>query len=109
MEVQKIVIASKKGQIVVRISDILYVESANKVQLVHIASNIIEAKHNMNYFEENLPEDEFIRSHRCYLVNGRCIARVASDEIEMDNGDILPISRRCVHEIQDFFRRLNVE
>ncbi|MCD8023862.1 MAG: LytTR family DNA-binding domain-containing protein, partial [Lachnospiraceae bacterium] len=62
MESQKIQISAKEGQLLLRTGDILYVESSNKVQLVHIANKVLEARHNMSYFESKLPKDVSIRS-----------------------------------------------
>lgn len=107
IESQKIIVSYDNYKISIRTNDILYVESSNNIQLLHTASGILKAKFHMSYFEEHLPEEEFIRSHRCYIINVRCVVRITANEVEMENGDCLPISRRRIREIQYLFRRLN--
>lgn len=53
--------------------------------------------------------EEFAFCHRSYLVNLRRISRVGKQDIVMDNGAVVPVSRRLYHEINDKFIRAFVE
>lgn len=53
--------------------------------------------------------EEFAFCHRSYLVNLRRISRVGKQDIVMDNGALVPVSRRLYHEINDKFIRAFVD
>lgn len=54
-------------------------------------------------------QEEFAFCHRSYLVNLRRISRVGKQDIVMDNGALVPVSRRLYHEINDKFIRAFVD
>jgi DNA-binding LytR/AlgR family response regulator len=51
------------------INDIFYVESIKDYLTVHTSSGNIVAKHTISAFERLLPEKEFIRIHRSFIVS----------------------------------------
>lgn len=106
IDASRILLRAGGQDLAVRTREILYVESADKRQLVHLPQRTLEVKHNMRYFEERLPRPEFVRIHRCYVVNCLCISSVVPWEVTLDNGERLPVSRRSLEEVQTVFRRL---
>lgn len=105
---QRLLLQCDDGEMVVRVRDIQYIESANKRQLVYLMNQVLAVRHTMQYFEEHLPKDEFTQTHRCYYVNCRCISYISSSEVVLDSGHRLPVSRGRLTEVQTLFRRLNV-
>lgn len=57
-------------------------------------------KNNASYYgamkdlEKNLPSRRFWEIHKSYVINSGYVIRFAADEVEMVNGDILPISQK---------------
>ena len=43
----------------------------------------------------------FIQTHRSYLVNMRFIKMVRTNEVELDNGQILSVSRDKVQDVRE--------
>jgi two-component system, LytTR family, response regulator len=51
------------------ISDIIYVESVKDYLTIHSTSGDIVAKHTISSFENLLPQNEFVRIHRSFIVS----------------------------------------
>ena len=47
-----------------------------------------------------LPERQFISCHRSYLVNLEHIAYIRSRELELTTGEVLPVSKYRLDELQ---------
>lgn len=92
----------------VQIRDILYFESVErKIRIVTITGEIIYYGKIADILSE-LQQYRFLAIHRSYVVNYSHILKFKNDEMEMSNGDILPISRKkmaIVKEIQLRYER----
>ena len=55
----------------IKIQDILYVETKNRKTIIHTISSIVETSKNLQYIEDKLHDecDFFIRTHRACIVN----------------------------------------
>lgn len=53
--------------------------------------------------EARLPECQFIFCHRSYLVNLEHIAYIRSRELKLTNGEVLPVSRYRLENLQKRF------
>ena len=73
---------------------ILYLEALNKMLTIHTERQTVTVRRSLSALEETLPP-QFVRCHRAYLVNQRCITHIAFSDMSLTvtNGDILPISR----------------
>ncbi|MEZ5345347.1 MAG: LytTR family DNA-binding domain-containing protein [Pyrinomonadaceae bacterium] len=69
-------------------SDILYIESVKDYIKIHTNSGSLVVKHTLSSFEEELPEDFFIRIHRSYIVNLKHITAYTAHDIEIDSEEI---------------------
>jgi DNA-binding LytR/AlgR family response regulator len=72
------------------IGEIIYVESVKDYLTIHTLSGDIIAKHTMSAFEPLLPENEFVRIHRSFLVSIGKIKGFNAHDIEIGNKE-LPI------------------
>ena len=52
---------------------------------------------------KNILNDEFIFCHRSYIVNLRFVRSIGKNEINLDSGGIIPLSRRLYKEVNDKF------
>ncbi len=82
---------------VIQVSDIRFIESQDDYVLVHCSKGDFLKEKTMSYFEKNLPE-EFLRIHRCYIVNIQCIDKVELYEkdthlVTLKTGEKLRASR----------------
>lgn len=76
----------------VRISDIVYLESAGEYVRLHIdGSPTITTLFRLKNMEATLPSDSFMRVHRSYIVNLRRMAGYAKGRIFFDSDEYVPL------------------
>lgn len=93
---RQIVLKSEYRNVSVPIDSILYVESIDNYVRVHLADgSSVLSKMALRTIEEQLPQEEFVRIHRSYLV-ARCrISSFSRSEVTLSkDGKVLPIGRK---------------
>lgn len=60
---------TKGGTDMVRVNDIIYIETASRQTLVHTLASCYATYHPLQYFASLLPPDDFLRLHKSYIVN----------------------------------------
>ena len=83
---------------IIPVHDVLYLEAADDYVKVHTPEGYFLKNKTMNHFEQALDGQQFVRSHRSYIVNVQQITRI--DPYEKDNhvavlrsGLKVPVSR----------------
>lgn len=90
---KQLIIFHKNDRRIINLSDILYCEVINRKINLHLSDgNTIEYYGKISELEQGLGR-EFFKSHRSYLVNLKYIAGYNSNEITLDSGEKLPLSR----------------
>lgn len=75
--------------------DVLYVESLNRTRFIHLADGeTIQINMTLANVVETLPRDQFMYCHRSIAVNLDRVGAVNLDELVMEDGSRVPISRR---------------
>lgn len=75
--------------------DVLYVESLNRTRFIHLADGeTIQINMTLANVVETLPRDQFMYCHRSIAVNLDRVSAVNLDELVMEDGSRVPISRR---------------
>lgn len=94
----------------IAVNDICYLESENnKVNIVFAKTKeVISVYNRLDEFEQMLLSNSFIRSHKSFLVNFLYIEKYENDRFELDDGTIIPISRKNKDKVKEsFFNFLN--
>jgi len=89
---------SDKKMVKVFLKDILYIESLASYVQVHTTERKITCYKKISEFEEKLPQDQFLRVHRSFLVAIRHVAAYTSAHIEIADQEI-PIGRNYKNEV----------
>lgn len=76
----------------IELTDILYAESIGNYVCIHTEGKKIMAYLTMKSLEAQLPQQDFIKIHQSYLVNGSRIEAIEGNEIRLGS-TALPISR----------------
>ena len=83
---------------IISVHDILYLEAADDYVKIYTQEGYFLKNKTMSYFEQSLDGQQFVRSHRSYIVNVQQITRI--DPYEKDNhvailrsGTKVPVSR----------------
>lgn len=74
--------------------DIIYIEAFAHYIEVNTTKGKYITKKSISTIEKELDEKNFIKCHRSYIVGLRYIKRIGTSELELDNGNVIPISRR---------------
>jgi DNA-binding LytR/AlgR family response regulator len=93
-----IFVRSDRKMIKISIPDILFIESLADYIKIHLPENTVVTRETMSSIEAKLPQKEFIRVHRSYIVSIAGIQSFTNEYIEINRKQI-PISRSCKKEV----------
>lgn len=88
-----LLVANDTGKYKVFIQDIYYIETFNRNLMIHSSTENILSYKKMKELEKELEKHRFIRCHSGFLVNLFYVKRVEKLELELTNGDKIPISQ----------------
>jgi len=98
MQSQRVVVKTGSKIKIIPVQDVYYLEAADDYVKVHTQEGSFLKNKTMNHFEKTLDTQQFVRSHRSYIVNVQQITRI--DPYEKDNhiailksGARVPVSR----------------
>lgn len=98
--------ADYKTQLV-KIADIVYLESAGEYVRLHIeGSSTITTLFRLKNMETSLPQDLFLRVHRSYIVNIKRISSYTKGRIFLDNGEYIPLGENYKERFFKYFNKL---
>jgi two-component system LytT family response regulator len=93
------IVVKDNGKIkIIPLAQVQYIEAADDYVKIHTSDGNFLKKKTMQYFEDCLPQQEFIRIHRSYIVNAQLITRITPYEKEshlamLTNGVQVPVSK----------------
>lgn len=98
---RQIMIKQEGEDIVIDISDIIYMESMDKnVRIVTSKSEYI-TRYNISDYEEELKNSGFLRIHRGYLISLSKVKKIIKNDVVMDGDISLPVSRSNIKTLKD--------
>lgn len=101
---EKITLIEEQGEIHrILQKDILYIESFGHNVEINTIDKKYNIRKNIGIMEKELDENNFVRCHRSYIVGLQHIKRIGKDNIELDNGEIVPVSRRQYVNVNKVF------
>lgn len=84
---------------------ILYIEMYGHYAIVHTSSSEYRFRSTLKEIQSKLPQGYFALPHKSILVNFEHVHSASKNEIQMDNGSIIPISRHRHREFSESFFR----
>ena len=93
-----IFVRSDRKMIKICIPDILYIESLADYIKIHLPNNMVVTRETMSSIEAKLPQQDFIRVHRSFVVSIAAIESFTNEYIEIKRKQI-PISRSYKKEV----------
>jgi len=93
------IVVKDNGKIkIIPMAQVQYLEAADDYVKIITAEGSFLKKKTMQYFEDSLPPQEFIRIHRSYLINASLITRIDLNEKDshlllLTTGARLPVSK----------------
>lgn len=92
-EPENIFIKSDKRLININLSDIYYLESYGNYVKVWLSSQFHLTPRTLSSFEEQLPNSDFLRIHKSYIINRKYIDYTEGNFVMMRNGSQLAIGK----------------
>jgi Response regulator of the LytR/AlgR family len=89
----RIIFSNGEALVVLDTKSIYYFESRGRSVEVHTSKGIQLVKTQMQDITKQINNSDFLLIHRSYFINLNFVSKYAPPEIEMINGNILPISR----------------
>lgn len=95
------------GQLVkLFLEDILYIEVIKRECYIHLQDRTLTVNKTLKELSKELNKD-FIQTHRSYLVNVVHIEGLLKADVELSNGETIPVSRRLSKDVQEKFITYN--
>jgi DNA-binding LytR/AlgR family response regulator len=101
IELPFLVIKENNFSIKIAFNDILFIESNGNYINIHTINSKQIVRHSLEWIEEHLPSQQFMRIHRSFLVNIRFILRTNSKVVFVDTHE-LPVSRTYLPKLLDY-------
>jgi len=99
---QTLLVQTADTTVRIPLSDILYVEAFAHNVVIQMKTAAIETRANIGEIEKSIG-DAFVRCHRSYIVGLRYISRITKTEVVLDNGKVIPLSRRLYTDVNRAF------
>lgn len=98
-------ITTNKGISRLLLENIIRIQSISNYSRIYFADNSypLTVAKILQWFEERLPEEMFLRTHRTHLVNRQHIMKVTlpSKRLHLSNGEEVSISKRRKQWVKD--------
>jgi two-component system LytT family response regulator len=95
---KSILIATNKGITEINLQNIVRIQSCSNYSKIFFADKTypLTVAKLLQWFEEKLPADFFVRTHRTHLVNQKHILKISLEtkQIHLSNGEQIIISKR---------------
>ncbi len=80
----------------VKSSEIMYIEALGRRTVVRLEGMSVESHKSLSVFEQEIRSDAFFKTRRQFIVNMKYIRRKDGNELYMENGEKVIISRRTL-------------
>lgn len=85
------------------LKDIFYFESDKRIIIVKSATEEYSFYGKLDDIEEQLKKQDFVRCHQSFLVNAKKISSVRLNELSLNNGEVISVSKRRAKETNEAF------
>ena len=102
-----VVLASSHQAVSLLPSDIAYIESANRMRVVHLADGeSVRIGSSLGEIFSQLPEGRFAYCHRSVIVNLEMVRSISTEGVTLRDGTPVDTSRRRIPELREALARL---
>lgn len=97
-QIERVVVRTSGKIKIIPINEIRFVEAADDYIKIHCAEGSFLKNKTMSYMENSLPPQQFVRTHRSYILNVKEITRIDPYEKEnhialLKSGERIPVSK----------------
>ena len=84
----------------VKINEIYYIESDARLVNIYLKNEVLVSYGKLSDMEEIL-KGNFLRTHKSYLVNLERVKSYKHNQVILDNGKVVPISRNSISKVKN--------
>lgn len=99
-----LLIKEHNANVKINYDEILYIESNSNYINIFTKTQKIMTRQSLDWAEQELPENQFMRIHRSYIVNIRAVQRTHSKSVFIGEIEI-PISRANASKMSEYLRK----
>lgn len=103
-ETSFLLIKEHNNNVKINYDEILYIESNSNYINIFTRTQKIITRQSLDWVESELPENQFMRIHRSYMVNIRAVQRTHSKSVFIGEIEI-PISRANASKMAEYLRK----
>ena len=104
---EKLFLKCHDGLITLQLSDIIYIQTENKLLILHTIHGDVQSSQRMSELEKRLSKKQFFRCHNSYMVNFDYVEGVKKDSVlikdKVQKLKTIPISK---YKKEEFMRAL---
>lgn len=104
----QILIKTKNEYHSINLSDIIYCQNQKHLCFIHTTKNIIKTRYQLKELISMINSKHFFMISQSYLVNWKYVTKIADHQAILNNGTILPISKRRYKEALTTFQRYHL-
>lgn len=97
-------VRTERKMVKITYSDIIYIESLSDYIKIHLTDKTVVTRETITNIEAKLPQHDFIRTHRSFIVSKQKIESYTNEFIEIENKQI-PISRSYKNKVLNCFKK----
>ena len=90
---ENIVVKTSDKTFAIKKDDIIYIESQGNYVNIYIEDGCEKVRETLGNMEKELFQNDFVRCHKGYIVNVKCINKITSGELLLNNGIHIPVGR----------------
>jgi len=102
-ESRAIHVSNAEGEYTINVNDILFLEAQNQQVNIKTKNDKFIMRGKLSDYVEELEKCDFVLAHRSYLVNMKYVKGINRQEIMIEDGAILPISRLRYKDVKQSF------
>lgn len=102
---QRLILTKGSSVTSVILSDILYIESAQRTTLIYTENNTITCNLHLENILSQVSSDSFVRCHQSFIVNLSHVTMIRRYEVQLHNQHTVPISKAYFKTVQNEFIR----
>lgn len=101
---KKVILADYGAEVLVNLSDILYIEAQKNKTVVYTSREVVETNYTLKYWLQELGTVDFFQVHKSYIVSLRHIRNVEVNCVSLHGTDVkVPVSRRNASVVKNVF------
>ncbi|MDD6065399.1 MAG: LytTR family DNA-binding domain-containing protein, partial [Firmicutes bacterium] len=100
---ERILLNMKGRQLVVYVSDIMYMERDKRMTKVICKDETLTTAADLTALVNQIGRHDVIRCHNSYVINFRYVREFRRNEFVLTDGTVIPVSRRYLDETRNEF------